>query len=45
VATIYLDPRFNPPHRIMKTSLVVLSSVLTFLAGLWIVALISHGDL
>jgi len=39
----YLDRQYNPHHRIMKVSLVVLSALLTFLAGLLVAALVSHG--
>jgi hypothetical protein len=43
MATIYVDSRFNPPHRFARFSFVVLSAVMTFLAALLIAARISHG--
>jgi hypothetical protein len=39
----YLDDRYNPHHRVMHVSLVVLSALFTFLAGLLVAALVSHG--
>lgn len=43
MATIYVDPRFNRPHRFRTFMLVALSAVATFLASLLIAARFSDG--
>jgi hypothetical protein len=43
VATHFLDPRFQPHHRVRSFTFVVLSAVATFLAALLVAARYSQG--
>jgi hypothetical protein len=42
VATHYLDPRFQPQHRLRSYTLVVLLAIVTFLAAIALTARYSH---